>query len=92
MLNGTKRLFPTDFVEFKEAMIESAEDGTLPAYLQLDDVRDFTLKDFQDAFYEFERDTGLSIAGSLFMCEECGRLHVMIEVDYPDEEENKLLQ
>lgn len=84
MLEGTKRLFPTDYERFKDAMIEAANNEELPISLQMDEIQNFTLKDFQDTFYEFERDTGLSIIGSLFICPECGRLHVLIEVDYSD--------
>ena len=92
MLKGTKKLFPTDYQDFKEAMIEAAEEGALPVALQMDDIKDFTLKDVQEMFYEFEQDTSLEITGSLFLCEDCGRLHFLIEVNYPDEDEEKVLQ
>ena len=66
MLAGTKRLFPTDYQRFKESMIEAANDNSLPVMLQLDDIRDYTLKDLQDAFSEFNMDTDLEMNGSLF--------------------------
>ena len=92
MLQGTKRLFPTEYESFKDAMTSAAEEENLPIVLQLDDIKDFTLKDFQDAFYEFQMDTGLSIEGHMFICEDCGKLHVAVEVDYPEFEEDTLLQ
>ncbi len=92
LLAGTKKLFPTDYEKFKETMIAAAEEEELPIALQLNDTSKFTLKDFEDAFTEFERDTGLQITGSFFTCPDCGRLHVMVEVDYPEFEENTLLQ
>ena len=92
LLKGTKKLFPTDFEKFKEAMIEAAEDDSLPVALQLNEIKDFTLKDFEEAFSEFRLETGLDITGSFFCCPDCGRLHVVIEVDYPEEESTTLLQ
>ena len=87
MLAGTKKLFPTDYKKFTEAMIGAAEKDDLPVALQLDDIQDFTLKDIQDMFYEFHRDTSLEITGTLFTCDDCGRLHLLLRVDYPEEEE-----
>ena len=92
MLEGTKRLFPTDYKAFTEAMVEAANDDDLPVALQLDDLKDYTLKDIQDMFYEFHRDTSLEITGNLFLCKDCGKLHLLVEVNYPDEEEEKILQ
>ncbi len=48
MMEGTKKLFPKDYEQFKEAMISAANDNSLPVSLQLDDIRDYTLKDLQD--------------------------------------------
>lgn len=43
MQEGTKKLFPTDYDRFKEAMISAANDNSLPVALQLDDIRDYTV-------------------------------------------------
>ena len=90
MLQGTKKLFPTDYAKFTKAMISAAEDDELPVTLQLDDIKDFTLKDLQDLFLEFHQDTGLDIQGNIFMCNDCGRMHLMLEVDYTDKEPTML--
>lgn len=92
MLNGTKRLFPTDYEKFKTAMTEAAKEDDLPVALQLQEIKDFTLKDIQEMFYEFHNDTGLDITGSLFLCDDCGKLHLMLEVDYPEAEEGTMIQ
>ena len=92
MLEGTKRLFPTDYQAFKEAMLEAAEEDTLPVLLEMKETCNFTLNDFQDLFYEFNLDTGLEITGHFFVCEDCGKLHVTIEVDYPEVDEDRILQ
>ena len=92
MLQGTKKLFPTDYKKFAEAMIEAAETDQLPISLQLDNASDFMFKDVQDMFRDFQNDTGLDIVGSMFLCEECGRLHLLIHVDYPEEKEETILQ
>ena len=92
MLPGTKKLFPKDYRKFVESMKEAAEKGELPVTLQLDDLKDFTLNDFQDLFIEFQQDTDLDIYGQLHLCEECGRMHLQLTVDHPEEKTKKLLQ
>ena len=84
MQKGTKKLFPTDYQKFKMAMLEAAKDNSLPVVLQLNDIKDFKLKDFEEAFREFQTDTGLDIEGSFLLCPTCDSLHVMIKVDYPE--------
>ena len=91
LLAGTKKLFPTDYQKFKDAMIEAAEEDELPVALSLENVRDFTLKDLQDLFYEFHLDTSLDLTGQLYICKDCGKLHLVLEVNYP-EEENTMIQ
>lgn len=92
MLPGTKKLFPKDYRKFVESMKEAAEKGELLVTLQLDDLKDFTLNDFQDLFIEFQQDTDLDIYGQLHLCEECGRMHLQLTVDHPEEKPKKLLQ
>ena len=92
MLEGTKRLFPSDYQRFKENMIEAANQDDLPIVLQLDDVRDYTLKDFQDAFSDFNMDTGLEMNGSMFFCHDCGRLHIQLEISRDRTEDERILQ
>lgn len=94
MLEGTKKLFPSDYMDFVETMVDAADSGDLPIGLQLQGSKDFTLNDFQDFFLDFKYDTGLDITGTIFLCPDCGELHLLIEVNYPgeDEEEPKLLQ
>ena len=84
MLEGTKKLFPTDFEKFKAAMISAAKDDELPATLMLDDISSFTLKDFQDAFTDFEFETGLKISASMEMNPITGKLELFMYVDHPD--------
>ena len=45
MLEGTKKLFPKDYQRFKDAMISAADDNSLPVTLELDEIRDYTLRD-----------------------------------------------
>ena len=42
MLEGTKKLFPTDYRKFTEAMVSAADEDELPVELQLDDLKDYT--------------------------------------------------
>ena len=92
MLEGTRKLFPDDYERFKEAMILAANEDDLPVSLQLNDIRDFTLKDFQDAFSDFNMETGLEMNGSLFFCHDCRKLHLMLEVSRERTEDTRILQ
>ncbi len=92
MQDGTRKLFPTDFEKFKEAMISAANDDELPIGLQLDDIRDYTLKDLQDTFSDFNLETGLEMNGSLFFCHDCGKLHLVLEVSRDRTEDLRKLQ
>ena len=84
MLDGTKKLFPTDYERFRDAMIDAANDRQLPVTLQLNDIKDYTLKDLQDAFFDFNRDTSLELKGSLSYCHKCDKMHLVLEVDWPE--------
>ena len=92
MLKGTEKLFPEGYEEFVEDMIEHAEADDLPVTIMLQDIKDFSIKDFEDFFFDFERDTGLELFGSMFMCDDCGRMHLTIEIDDPGKDENTLVQ
>ena len=92
MLPGTKKLFPNDYRKFAESMMAAAEEGSLPITLQLEDLKDYTLKDLQDLFVDFRQDTDLEICGHLLMCEDCGKMHLQLEVDHPAEKPKKILQ
>ena len=92
MREGTKRLFTKDYDKFKESMIEAANENNLPISLQLDDVGDYTLKDLQDAFDDFNMDTSLELTGHLYFCQKCKKLHLIIDVDRLGIEETHLLQ
>ena len=87
MLEGTKKIFPNDWNRFLASMIDAAEQDNLPVALQMDDISGLDLKDIQDVFNDFQNATGLDMTGHLFICPDCGRLHLLVEVDYKDEEE-----
>ena len=55
--------------------------------LQLNDIRDYTLKDFQDVCIDFNRDTGLELQGTFGYCRRCGKMHLFLHVDWPEKEE-----
>lgn len=41
---------------------------------------------------EFQLETGLDMKGSLFLCDDCGKMHLSLEVNYPAENKKRLLQ
>lgn len=93
MLTGTKKFFPNDYEGFKEAMLQAAEEGHLPATCRIEDVSGYELSDFRDLMYEVYRDTGLGVDICLTFCQQCGCMHMRIEVYIPDKQEtNRILQ
>ena len=92
MLEGTKKLFSKDYDRFREAMIEAADDCALPVTLQMDDIRDVTLRDLQDTFCDFSNDTGLEMNGQVFYCHTCKKLHLVLEIRRDRTEETRILQ
>ena len=91
-LPGTKKLFPKDYVRFITSMLKAADEGELPLTLQLSDLKDFTLTDLQDLLVEFQLETGLDMKGSLFLSDDDGRMHLTLEVNYPEETKKIPLQ
>ena len=92
MLEGTKRLMPNEYEKFKVSMISAADDGELPVTLQLSDIKDFTLKDVQDLFVEFNLETGLEMIGLLSLDDSTGMLKLQVQVDRPENPGNPYLQ
>ena len=84
MREGTKKLFPTEYGKFVAAMIQTREENNLPMILRLDDIRDYTLKDLEDTFADFSRDTGLELTGMVTLNYNSGKLCLELKVDYPE--------
>ena len=91
MLPGTKKIFGDSYEEFKSAMIHAAEFDELPVGLQHEDPYEYTMKDLQQLFFEFNRDTSLEMTGAIYMCPDCKKLHLILEVNYSDDKD-KILQ
>ena len=92
MLEGTRKLFPKDYEHFKASMINAADDGELPVTLQLSDIRDFTLRDVQDLFVEFNLETSLEMNGMLFLNDDTGLLQLQVQIDRPEKPVKTILQ
>ena len=92
MLEGTKKLFPSDYQQFKSAMLSAADDDNLPVQLQLNDIANFTLKDFEDLFTEFNFETSLEMRGKFSISPDCGKLRLVLEVDRGENREPRFLQ
>ncbi len=90
---GTKRLFPGDFDKFTRAAADAARENQLPMILELGNLRDYKLKDFEDLMNDFYRNTGLELNGLLSFSCSSGKMRAIIKVDWPDtEEQESLLQ
>lgn len=92
VLEGTRKLFPNDYERFKASIITAADDGELPVTLQLNDIKDFTLKDVQDLFVQFNLETGLEMTGMLFLNDDTGLLQLQVRIDRPTNPGKTVLQ
>ena len=92
MRKGTQKMFPREWNRFVGMMFDAAEQDALPLAFQVDDINLFSFKDIEDTFNDFKETTGLDVTGHMFLCPDCGKLHLMIEVDYDEEDEDTLIQ
>ena len=92
MLEGTRKLFPNDYEQFKASVINAADDGALPITLQLSNIKDFTLKDIQDLFVQFNLETGLVMDGMLYLNDDTGLLQLQVVIDRPENPVKRILQ
>lgn len=76
---------------FIRDMIEYGQNGTLPVTMECDDVPDIPVRDVADFIKKFNRDTLLDLNITFYMCDGCGRAHMMFDIDYP-ETSDKLIQ
>lgn len=76
-----------DYDEIVENAISAAEEGDLPAGLQVDESIEYTIEDIRELLYRFHKDTGLDMTAVNFLCDQCGRMHLILEIDYCDEED-----
>jgi len=83
---GTIKLLNDEYERFCKAMLVAAEDGALPVGLQINNIKDVTLKDIADICNDFIHDTGLEMTAHCSVCHDCEELHVLFEIDYPYEE------
>ena len=91
MLPGTRKMFGRDYEEFKKAIVEAAEFDALPVAMQVNDAAKHTMRDLQEVFYDVVNDTGLIMTGNLFLCPDCKRLHLLLEINMPEEDEKHIL-
>lgn len=86
MRPGTKKIFPKDYSELVDSMIYAAEQEMLPLTIAMDDPQNITFVDVQDLMIDFKKDTSLDIRALIYMCEDCGHIHLNMEIDYSDTE------
>ncbi len=64
------------------------EEGTLPMVVEHNAPHELNLDGFQQFSVMFREDTGLDVSLQLYTCEHCDRLHYILAVDAPDEDED----
>ena len=94
MLNGTRKVCAGDYEDFKASTLKMLENGMLPIGVIMEDVRDCTLRDFQDFLTDFHMDTGLELTGRFLLDHASGNLTVILEINRmkPDNGEKNLIQ
>ena len=89
MYKGTRKIVGSEYKRLCETMTEMAENDALPVTFKLEEIRDLSCQDIGDLCNEFERDTDLEMTAHVFVCHDCGRTHIIFEVDYKDDEEDE---
>ncbi len=74
---------------FAEYMLSAADEGELPKCFDHQRPGKLTMQDIKRFSQKFKQDTGLSIEFRLMTCDNCDRLHCLIIVDEPEENERE---
>lgn len=85
--NGTRKLMGNNYIPFCASMCQSAEFDALPQFIELKDTKMILCQDIADLCQQFEEDTGLEMTGNFYYCDDCEALHVILKIDFFDEEE-----
>lgn len=72
---------------FIAAMLTAAEEEELPKCYEHENPEKLAAQDIKRFSQKFKQDTGLSIEFRMMTCNHCDRLHCLIIVDEPAEEE-----
>lgn len=80
------------YKEFVEAMKECAKEENLPQAMEINNIEGITLDSIEELMYMFNHDTGLEMTMSGNLCPDCGCMHCFLIVDYPEEDEDTVLQ
>ena len=86
MSEGVHKVFGDKFLSFCESMLVAADHEDLPIQFNFEAASILTCKDIEGIMSDFKRITGLEITGNFFMCNECEKIHITFEVDYPYQE------
>lgn len=69
------------------ATINCLTEDALPFVLNREDPMELSLFDIKDFIERFKKDTELDVTVQLYMCDECGQLHMTIVIDEKESEE-----
>lgn len=92
MANFKNPIVGSEYDKLVFAMRECAKTGNLPQAMEIRDTTNISMKDVHSLIKQFNMDTGLSMRFSAETCPYCDELHTFLFVDYPDEDEQTILQ
>lgn len=72
------------YQEFVETMME-IDDQAFPILLEREEPMAITMPEIKEFMDRFKTDTDLDISIHLTTCDDCGRLHMTIVIDLPED-------
>ena len=88
MKHKAEPFFGDKYDQFVKYVYDFAEHDKLPMILNIEDTKGISLKDIGDFMQMFEQDTCFKTEVHAYICEECGKMHLDIEVWMPEEDES----
>lgn len=88
MKRPINRIVGNQYDKLVRTMISCAQAGDMPQCLEIKQTAAIDLQDVKELLSWFREDTGLEMKMQCFLCQDCGELHAMLFVDYPDFEED----
>lgn len=75
-----------DYEDFLQTIYELAEQDELPALFTINEIKSISVKDLTDLMEDIRRDSCFEMEASLYLCPDCGKPHINLEVYMPENE------
>lgn len=76
-----------EYNNLMRTMIQAAEFDQLPVCMEVSYPSSITLDDCKELAQWMLEDTGLDVSFQAYLCDNCGEMHLLMVIDYQNDEE-----